>query len=170
LIKRTRKANHCQLRIGSFEVVRSGYPTNWYIYDRPIEDGDYELGFDRDAIDGEQSLQFRVHRVAGPGWLGPGLFQVTDAVEGGTYKVRFWLKNEGCLIDLRIDSETAESREPRNPIEVRLPGAGSSEAVWEEFEYVYVVPAHYRNIRFEVNVSAGSGTVWLDDVRIEPMP
>lgn len=129
-----------------------------------------KLDFDSDAMDGEQSLRRRVHRVTGPGWLGPGVFQVTDAVEGGTYKVRFWLKNEGCVLNLRIDSETAESREPRHPIKVRLPGAGSGESVWEAFEYVYVVPEHYQNIRFEVNISAGSGTVWLDDIRIEPMP
>jgi hypothetical protein len=35
--------------------------------------------------------------------------------------------------------------------------------------YTYTVPAHYSNIRFELNVMA-PGTVWVDDVRIEPLP
>jgi hypothetical protein len=155
---------------GSFEVVRSGFPVNWHIHDRPIEDGDYELDFDTDAMDGQQSLELRVHRVTGPGWRGPGLFQVIDAVEGNTYSVRFWMKNEGCLVKLRIDSETPESRDPRRPINVRFEGAGLAEGVWEEFEYTYTVPKHYQNIRFDIDISGGSGTVWLDDVRIEPKP
>ena len=115
---------------GGFETVRAGYPANWYVYHRSIEDGDYELGFDTDAVDGDRSLRLRVHRVSGPSWFAPGLFQVVDAIEGGAYRVRFWLKNEGCLVDLRIESESVDSREPRNPIQTRVPGAETGEAQW----------------------------------------
>ena len=45
----------------------------------------------------------------------------------------------------------------------------SGDDTWREFVYTYTVPAHYSNIRFELNVMA-PGTVWVDDVRIEPLP
>ena len=155
---------------GSFEVVQSGYPANWYVYHRPLDDGDAELSFDMAAsIDGAQSLKILVHRAdPSGGWRSPGLFQVTEAQTGQAYRVSFWLRNRGSRIRLLIDSETADSREPRNPIR-EIIDAESTDDTWREFVYTYTVPAHYSNIRFELNVVA-PGTLWVDDVKIEPMP
>lgn len=155
---------------GSFEAVKSGYPANWYIYHKPLEEGDAELDYDdTDPVDGTQSLRFVVHRAApAGGWHSPGLFQLTDAEEGGSYRVSFWLKNQGCHIRLVINSETAESLEPRNPIYRKIGPEQTGEGAWKQFVYDYTVPAHYANIRFELNLLA-PGTVWIDDVRITPL-
>ena len=153
---------------GSFEVVKSGLPANWYVHRVPLEDGDVEISYDSDdRVDGTQSLKLLVHRVEGSRWRGPGLFQVTDAVEGQTYRVSFWLKNRGCRIRILIDSEFPESREPRNPITQVLDVESTGLDTWQRFDFTYTVPEHYRDIRFELNVLA-PGTVWVDDVRIEP--
>lgn len=165
----TRESDEAAGFNGSFEVVKSGYPANWNVYHRPLDAGDAELSFDpAEPIDGTQSLKMLVHRVdPSGGWRSPGLFQVTEAQTGHSYRVSFWLKNHGSRIRLVIDSETADSREPRNPIR-EIIDAESTDDTWREFVYTYTVPAHYSNIRFELNVMA-PGTVWVDDVRIEPL-
>jgi len=153
---------------GSFEVMKSGYPANWYIHHTPLEKGDATLDFDEaDPVDGARSLRIVV-KTDKPlaGWRAPGLFQVTDAEEGATYRVSFWLKNEGCDNRLLITSETPESREPRTPITETLGPEQTGEGDWKQFAYDYTVPPHYSNIRFELTVGT-PGTVWIDNVRIE---
>ena len=150
--------------------MKSGYPANWWVHHRPLDDGDGELSFDTaDAVDGTQSLKFVVYR-ANPvgGWRSPGLFQVSDAEEGRSYRVSFWLKNRGGEIRLLITSSTSESREPRTPIKKIIAAEKTGDDSWHQFVYTYTVPAHYANIRFEINIVV-PGTVWIDDVRIEPL-
>ena len=156
---------------GSFEIEKSGLPVNWYIYYSPIRNGDAELSLDSmDAVEGRQSLKFIAHRGdARCGWTTAGLFQVRPAKAKTSYKVSFWLKNQGCRIRLVIDSETADSREPRAPIREIIDAEMTGDDTWREFVYTYTVPAHYSNIRFELNVLE-PGTLWVDDVRIEPLP
>jgi hypothetical protein len=166
----TRKADSAAGYNGSFEFVKSGYPANWYVYHRPLNEGDGEMSFDTaDAVDGTQSLQFVVHKaIPVGGWRSPGLFQVSDAEEGRSYRVSFWLKNSGAKVRLFITSETPESREPRTPITEIIDAKKTGEDTWGEFAYTYTVPAHYANIRFEINI-VSPGTVRIDDVRIEPL-
>jgi hypothetical protein len=154
---------------GSFEVVKSGLPVNWAVYHRPLRDGKAELAIETsDPIHGARSVKFLVHEADSTGgWRSPGLFQVPDAEEGRTYKVSLWLKNLGCSIRLHITSESVESREPRTPVTEIIGPDRTGEGEWRQFTYTYTVPSHYSNIRFEVNVVA-PGTLWIDDVRIEP--
>jgi hypothetical protein len=79
------------------------------------------------------------------------------------------LKNEGCRVRVRIDSERGESREPRDPILETLAPVSPADGAWREYVYTYTVPANYSNVRFELNVVA-PGTLWVDDVRIERLP
>jgi hypothetical protein len=154
---------------GSFEVVRSGLPVNWYVYHRPLREGEAAFSIDTiHAVDGARSVRFDVDAVdpAG-GWRSPGLFQVMDAHEGQSYEVSVRVKIQGSSVRLRITSESAQSREPRTPVTEVI--ADETEAdEWREFTYHYTVPADYDNIRFEMNVVA-PGTLWIDDVRIEPI-
>ena len=62
---------------GSFEIVKSGLPVNWYFHHPPIKNGDVEVSLDTmDAVEGNQSLKIIVHRVGpGRGWRTPSLFQ-----------------------------------------------------------------------------------------------
>jgi hypothetical protein len=93
---------------------------------------------------------------------------VTDAEAGATYRVSFWLENEGCENRVLITSETPESREPRTAISEAIGPEQTGADVWKQFVYEYMVPAHYANIRFELTVGS-PGTVWIDDVRIVRM-
>jgi len=108
-----------------------------------------------ESIDGVQSLKMLVHRAdPDDGARGPGLFQVTEAQAGQAFRVSFWVKNRGCRFRLRIDSETPESREPRNPIREIIDAETTGDDIWRQFVYTYTVPEHYGNIRFELNVVA----------------
>ena len=150
---------------GSYEIVKSELPVNWYVHYPPIKNGDAEISFDTvDAVDGNQSLKFVVHRLNGPGWRSAGLFQVCPAKAKTSYKISFWLKNQGCKVSVLIRSE-----KPKKSPAVARKVLGAQETgtnKWRQFEYVYTVPATYDNIRFELSV-VQVGTFWIDDVRIE---
>jgi len=148
---------------GSFEIEKSGRPVNWYIYYLPIKSGDAEVSFDTtDAIEGKQSLKFVVHRV-GRRWSA-GLFQVIPAESKDTYKVSFWLKNQGCKVSLLLNSEKPKEAPSANRRALSEEETGIN--TWRQFEYVYTVPETYNNIRFELDILK-PGTLWIDDVRIE---
>ncbi len=151
---------------GSFEIEKSGLPVNWYIYYPPIKNGDAEISLDpMDAVEGSQSLKFIVHRAdSRGGWTTAGLFQVRPAKAKTSYKVSFWLKNQGCKISLLIRSEKPKKAPPANRRVLGAQDTGTN--TWRQFEYVYTVPNTYDNIRFELNI-VQPGTLWIDDVRIE---
>ena len=151
---------------GSFEIVESGLPVNWYFSYPPIKNGDVEISLDTmDVVEGGQSLKFIVHRVdSRPGWRRPGLFQVRPAKAKRSYKVSFWLKNQGCKFALTLNSEKPKEAPPANR---RILGEEETGAnTWRRFEYVYTVPETYYNIRFDLGVFQ-PGTFWIDNVKIE---
>lgn len=100
-------------------------------------------------------------------WRRTGLFQISEAEEGRTYRVSFSEKHIGAPIQLRIASEAAESNGPW-PIETLIGTESSDNGTWRRHDYQYTVPPDFSNIRFEIKVVA-PGTVWIDDVRIEPV-
>ena len=92
----------------SFEIVESGLPVNWFFSRRSIRNGSAEISIDTtDAVEGKQSLKVIAHRIEPPGggleqtWL----FTSRSAAPGVSYKVSFWLKNQGCIIGLEIGNE-----------------------------------------------------------------
>ena len=97
---------------GSFEIEKSGLPVNWYIYYPPVKSGGAEISLDTaDVVEGKRSLRFVVHQVEETArWGAAGLFQVFAAKSKHTYKVSFWLKNQGCKFNLMIESEKPKSR------------------------------------------------------------
>ena len=130
-----------------------------------MKNGDVEVSLDTvDAVEGDQSLKFAVHRVDGPGWRSAGLFQVRPAKSNRSYKVSFWLKNQGCESSLLIRS----TKPKESPIVARkvLGEEETGTNTWRRFEYFYTVPDTYDNIRFELGITQ-PGTLWIDDVRIE---
>jgi hypothetical protein len=153
---------------GSFEFVKSGYPANWYLSRRQLENGDCEMTFDTaDKVDGTQSLKFVVRKVdPGGGWPSPGLFQSSHAQEGRAYRISFWLKTRGAVIRLSIRSE-ALNPSP-NPIIASIKAEETGDHGWRQFVYTYTVPARHDSIRFEINIIA-PGTAWIDNVRIDPL-
>lgn len=151
---------------GSFEIVQSGLPVNWYFHYPPLKNKDTEVSLDQTAaVAGKQSLKFVVHRVgAGRGWRSPGLFQVMPAKSKRTYKATFWLKNQGSEVLVVIRSEKPKMAPP---VQRRVLGDEETGTnTWRQFEYVYTVPEDYDNIRFELGI-VKPGALWIDDVRIE---
>ncbi len=157
---------------GSFELVKSGSPVNWHVY-RGLNGSDGEMTFDTaDKVDGTQSVKFVVRKANPVGGNGsPGLFQVSYAQEGRPYRISFWLKTQGAVMRLNITSDAPGhlwvTRTPAPIIEL-INAENMGGESWHQFIYKYTVPAHYSNIRFEINVVA-PGTAWLDNVRFDPL-
>jgi hypothetical protein len=155
---------------GSFEFVKSGYPANWSIYHHPLNAGDADMSFDTaDKVDGRQSLKFVVRKTNGVGgWGSPGLFQTSDAQAGRAYRISFWLKTRGAVVRLRFISEGARTSQMLTPINESIQAEETGGRSWRQFVYDYTVPAEFPTIRVEMNVVA-PGTVWIDNVRIDPL-
>lgn len=151
---------------GSFEIVRSGLPVNWAVYDRPLGEGSATFSVDSaHAADGDRSVRFQLWTsFSGRGNRSPGLFQVTDAEEGQTYEVSLWVRNEGSAIRLRITSEFPEDG-TKAPIVDTIGPDRTAEDEWRRFSYPYTVPPPHRDIRVDLGIM-DPGTLWIDDVRI----
>jgi hypothetical protein len=152
---------------GGFETVRGELPVNWYFYSDPLRDGSAEVALDTtDPIEGRRALRLTVRGARNEGRVRtPGLFQVVPAQRASSYRVSFWSRTEGAPIRLVLRSERPEAASP--PMTFDLPPGDGDEHPWRRHEFVYVVPDGYENIRVEIRVS-GPGTIWLDDLRIEP--
>lgn len=152
---------------GSFEVARSGLPVNWYFHKPPLEQGDAELMLDEtDPVDGRRAVKLLVHRTDGAGYRTAGMFQTIDAEPNRTYRVSFWIRNEGAIARVSIYSELPKDESSEPVVVMTEPGAGGPG--WQRYERLYTVPEAYSNVRFQLDVRT-SGTVWIDDVRIEPI-
>ena len=149
---------------GSFEFTDSGLPVNWLIYTpTTIPTGDYELIIDTiEYKDGKQSLKFLVHECSPTGgWHSPGLCQQYNATPGETYKVSFWVKNEGSEFRVKIGGVSAFEGQYDTVVKSR-----ESIHDWKLFEYDYKMPREFETIRFELNVLK-PGSFWIDDIKIE---
>ena len=152
---------------GSFEITSGRLPINWYFYYPPIRKGQADVSIDTArAVDGKQSVMI-VAREADPegGWRSAGMFQVSPAEPLTTYRVSYWLRNQGATVRVGVGSEQPMESPP--PGERILTPRETGTANWVKFEISYTVPAGYDNIRFELNVVA-PGTVWIDQVKLEP--
>jgi hypothetical protein len=151
---------------GSFEVMRSGYPANWSVYHKPLDDEVAVLSADTGAaMDGRQSLRFT---VADPlqyrGWRTPGLFQQVPAEPGVTYSVTLWVNAPQGKHHVAIGCfEEGVSKHERISRDV------GPTAAWEQFTYALTIPEGGSSLRFEFG-ALGPGDIWLDDVRIEAVP
>ncbi len=164
---------------GGFEIVNAGLPVNWYLPEG-IKQGEVEISLDpEDAVEGKQSLKLLVHRADPAGiWPSARLFQVFQPAKANhSYKVSFWLKNQGCDVRLIIRNEgkdpvfgpseaVKKDLAGHPPIEKTLGEEETGTNTWRQFEFIYAVPETDGSIRFEMNIMQ-PGTLWLDDVRIE---
>ena len=149
---------------GGFEVTRSGLPVNWLVYaPTTIPQGDYELIIDTvDPKEGKQSLKFLVQEcLPTGGWHSPGISQEYSAVPGKTYRVSFWVKNEGSEFRAQIGGVSAFEGKYHTVVE-----SGELIPDWKKIEYEYKMPMDFETIRFELNVLK-PGSFWIDDIKIE---
>lgn len=151
---------------GSFEYTKSGLPVNWILYTPfTVPEGDFEIIVDTTEFkDGKQSLKFLVRKCsANGGWHSPGFCNEYPAKSGETYRITFWVKNDGCQFAIGIGGISA--------------GAGDFHAIansqetiesWQFYEYHYTVPQEMTRIRIETNILK-PGSFWIDDIRIEKL-
>ena len=148
---------------GSFEVVRSGLPVNWFVYTpKTIPTGDYDLVIDTtEHQGGRQSLKFAVRQCSPEGgWHSPGFSREYDATPGASVSVGFWVKHNGAEFLAKVGAVAAD--EIRYETVVRSSAPIDS---WQHFEHVYTMPQGFNKVRFELNVLR-PGTFWIDDVTI----
>jgi hypothetical protein len=149
---------------GSFEVTKSGLPVNWIMYTpKTIPSGDYDLVIDTTEYrDGRQSLKFLVRECSpNGGWHSPGLSTQYKAMPGETFRISFWIKNEGCEFFIQIGGVSAFEGQYETIVK-------SKETIdsWRKFEHNYIIPQKMDAIRFEMNILQ-PGTFWIDDIKIE---
>jgi len=151
---------------GGFEQVESGIPVDWLIYSpSTIPSGDYELILDRSEFkEGEQSLHFLV-RDCSPtgGWHSPGISQERQAIPGETYKVSFWIKNEGCDYVVSAGGVAAKTGQVET-----IDSSKQTASSWKHVEQTVTIPEKYDRLRFELSIRS-PGRLWIDDVKIEPL-
>ena len=149
---------------GGFEHVKSGLPVNWLVYTpSTIPTGNYELILDRtDFKEGEQSLRFLIHECSATGgWHSPGIGQEYPAIPGESYRISFWIKNEGCEYVVGVGGVGAKTGQSETVDSSK--GATDS---WKLVEHTITVPQQYERIRFELSIRS-PGSLWIDDVKIE---
>jgi hypothetical protein len=148
---------------GGFEYTNSGLPVNWYFYTpTTVPDSDFEIMIDTsDFPEGKQSLKFIVRNCSpAGGWYSPGFCNQFPADPGGTFRVSFWIKNQGSYFYIKIGGINSSAGQYKTIVE-------TNEEIdpWRNFEYNYVVPEGMNEIRFEVNILK-PGVFWIDDIRI----
>ena len=153
---------------GSFEITKSGLPANWAIYPPSIKSEDAELVLDTtDAKDGKQSLKFVIHKCPecseSGGWHCPGIFQEKPAISEKSYKVSFWLKNQGCKFKVRLESIIAirDYADSKTVLDTN-----ETFDDWRRYEYMHTICKDGTSFRFELNILS-PGTLWIDDIRVE---
>jgi len=156
---------------GGFEIEKDGLPVNWGAY---TPEGAKSSLDTAEHVEGKQSLKIVVDRV---GERSPTLGLILDPVKTRPHKVSFWLKNQGCTIDVSIQGTVchdlwapseAEVRDvaAHPPIKKTLSNEETGADTWRQFEYIYDVPKTDGSIYLILFIKT-PGTLWIDDVRIE---
>ena len=154
---------------GSFEVARNGLPVNWLMYTpNTVRDADFQIVMDREVFqDGRQSLKFDVVRCDSRGGSrSPGFtnefFDVGRFRGPETYRVSFWIRNSGAeymFVAGPVSAKTGDMRVLRRD--------DSVVSDWTQYGFTIQVP-NEQWLRMQLNVLS-PGTLWIDDVRIEPV-
>jgi len=152
---------------GGFEVTKNGLPVNWLMYtSNTVRDAEFEIIIDKKVFkEGKQSLKFDVKNCSSiGGWLSPGFtneFFESGKFEGeGTYKLGFWIKNEGAKFIMKAGGVSPNKGDMKVLIE-------SDEQIedWKYLEYKIIIPTK-RHLRIELNILE-PGSFWIDGVVIE---
>ena len=149
---------------GSFEVTKSGLPVNWLVYTpKTVPSGDFDIVIDtKEFKEGKQSLKFVVRKCSDKGGrLSPGFCQEFSAKPGETYRVSFWVKNDGAEFIAKVGGVSATTGEYSTIVK-------SKEAIgtWRQFSTKYTIPKGMKALRFELNILQ-PGTFWIDDLKLD---
>jgi len=149
---------------GSFEYVRDGLPVNWLLYTpKTVPEGDFEIVIDTtEFAEGKQSLKFIVRECSPDGgWYSPGFCNQFPADPEGTFRISFWIKNQGSYFYIKIGGINSSAGQYETIVE-------TNEEIkkWRKFEHSYSVPEGMNEMRLEVNILK-PGVFWIDNIRID---
>jgi len=151
---------------GSFEIVKNNLPVNWRFYtSKTVQGGDFDIIIDSLTYkEGKQSLKFLIRNCDNlGGWHSPGFFSDFNASPDETYKVSFWVKNQGSSFQVTIEStEQGKLEFSRKDTIIKT---GESILEWKYVEHLFKVPHQLHMLRFEANIFT-PGTIWFDDIQI----
>lgn len=150
---------------GSFEIVKNNLPVNWHFYSQgKVPNSDFEFfSDDKEYKDGNKSLKFIVRKCESiGGWHSPGFFQDFIAVRNETYKVSFWVINNGCEFKIALQSS---EKGKGGPYETVLQTKDTFRE-WKYFEFYFKTSPAIDMIRFEASILS-PGIIWFDDIKIE---
>ena len=151
---------------GGFEIVKQNLPVNWTFYSpETVPSGDFKIIIDTTEFkEGKQSLKFLIRELDTlGGWHSPGFIQGFNAVGGETYKVSFWLMNQGS--SLKISTVSGEYLKPKLGKRDTTISINFDIPDWKYFEYYFKIPPEVGMISLEVNILK-PGSVWFDDIQI----
>ena len=148
---------------GGFEVVKNGIPVNWLMYTpNTVKDADFKIVLDNEVYkEGKQSLRFDVVMCSSIGGrFSPGFTNEFFESGEGSYKLSFWVKNEGSTFKIAAGAVSAKKGNMTTLIE-------EIEQIsdWKHLEYQIDIPKD-NWLRLELNVLQ-PGTFWVDDIQIK---
>ena len=152
---------------GGFEVSSNGLPVNWLMYTpNTVKDADFKIVLDNEVYkEGKHSLRFDVVECSSNGGrFSPGFtneFFESGKFEGeGSYKLSFWVKNEGSTFKISAGDVSAMKGNMTTLIEEK-----EQISDWKLLEYHIDIPKD-RWLRMQLNILQ-PGTFWIDDIQIE---
>lgn len=147
---------------GSFEITEAGYPVNWAFFPNPKADSTLQVVLDSaEVVEGHHSLKLLVR----PSERLPALRSSQVAVQPGkNYRFSMSFRNEGCNVKVnRIVQDASGVTVRRRDLII---DTSVSTAGWETFEETLSVAQDEAQVLLVIMIG-GSGTVWLDDVKLE---
>ncbi|MCD6066628.1 MAG: Carbohydrate binding domain [Bacteroidetes bacterium] len=147
---------------GGFEEVRNGLPVNWLVYTPKTTGGDFDFTFNKkDFKEGQQSLQFTVRECSDKGGkFSPGIAQEIPVEAGEEYRISFWIKSKESAFLVH-----AAGVDAFRSSDTSLLKSSESDGKWQQYEYLYKIPADMKRLRFELSVLS-AGRLWVDDVQV----
>ena len=148
---------------GGFEVSSKGLPVNWMMYTpNTVKDADFKIVLDNEVYkEGKQSLKFDVVKCSSIGGrFSPGFTNEFFESREGSYKLSFWVKNEGSTFKISAGGVSAKKGNMAVLID-----ENEQISDWKLLEYQIDIPTD-NWLRMELNVLQ-AGTFWIDDIQIE---
>lgn len=161
-----------------FEIVDRDMPVNWFFktervinhWSKAGDVVDFDVVVDQhDAKEGVKSLRYVIHKCITSDQnmkyyaYYPGFFNEFQLEPGGTYRVSFWVKNNGCEFEVITSAVKAKGGEYCASAIVRSDTAIHE---WTRFSMVQELCPWMDNLRIEVNVKS-PGVFQMDALSIE---
>lgn len=159
------------LENGDFEEVGLDLaPAGWSL--TPSRDTEVEFSYDEnDKVSGSHAFKINIQNPAGRVTLMPEYASIASPEPGQTYELSFWIKAEN--LDVNSMMVTPVVRLNFKPTRTRptpmldLVADIDKDGQWQELSLQATAPDDAEHLILHIQLT--QGTVWLDDITIEPV-